>query len=68
MLGHGHPWIANGFIAAVAVLVVCEVILGLYMAIKLLAAPPLTTEGYLQFISVSVAWEAIAITIDMAVM
>ncbi|KAE9392492.1 hypothetical protein BT96DRAFT_272838 [Gymnopus androsaceus JB14] len=62
-----HTLIAKGIFAFTCMLVLIEVILGLYMATGLLKGATTTAE-YKEFVSVAVAWESFAIAADMTVM
>jgi len=70
MLGAGlgkHKLIANGIFALTCILVLIEVILGLYMSAGLLIGVTTTAE-YTKFVTVAVTWESFAIAADMTVM
>lgn len=70
MLGAGlgkHTYIANGIFGLTCVLVLIEVVLGLYMSAGLLVGVTTTAE-YTKFVTVAVTWESFAIAADMTVM
>ncbi|KAJ3754461.1 hypothetical protein EV360DRAFT_73679 [Lentinula raphanica] len=71
MLGRQHPILANVIFSFACVLGFVQVFMGLYMSGSLLAldaSGSATTEGYLKFVPISVAWESLAIATDMTVM
>ncbi|KAJ4487937.1 hypothetical protein J3R30DRAFT_3432314 [Lentinula aciculospora] len=71
MLGRQHPLLANCIFGFTCVLGLTQVILGLFMSGSLLAldaSGTATTQGYLKYVPVSVAWESVAIATDMTVM
>ncbi|KAJ3740278.1 hypothetical protein DFH05DRAFT_1511129 [Lentinula detonsa] len=71
MLGRQHPYLANGVFVFACLLGTVQVLMGLYMSGSLLAldaSGTATTEGYLKFVPISVAWESVAIATDMTVM